>query len=70
MLCMVPANVHGQALAEIDDYRAGEPIPEHNNVFVGVLVCIGLVLASENQGSAETVGVLSLRESLGRNHAS
>jgi len=57
---MVPANVHGQPLAEINDYRTGEPIPEHNNEFIGVLVCIGLVLASEDQRSAETVSVLTL----------
>lgn len=60
MLRMVPANVHGQALAETDDYGTGEPIPEHNNVFAGVLVRIGLVLTSEDQRSAETVGVLTL----------
>jgi len=57
---MVPANVRGQVLAEVDDYETGKPIPKYNNVFIIVLVCVGLVRAMEDQRSAETVSVLTL----------
>ena len=37
-----------------------EPIPEDRDVFIVILVCVGLVLAMDNKGSTETVGVLAL----------
>jgi len=40
--------------------RTDEPIPEDHDVFITVLVCVGLVLAMDNKWSTETVGVLAL----------
>ena len=40
--------------------RADEPIAKDHYVFVVVLIRVGLVLAMDNQGSAETVSVLAL----------
>ena len=58
---VIPTNVHGQALTETDDYKTtSEPISEYDNVFIIVLVSIGLVLAKEDQRSTETVSVLTL----------
>jgi hypothetical protein len=42
-------NVHGQALAELA-METDEPIPKYHNVFIIVLVCVGLVLAMDDQG--------------------
>ena len=57
---MIPANIHGQVLAEIYGYKTGEPIPKYNNVFIIILVCIGLVRAMEDQRGTKTVSVLTL----------
>lgn len=57
---MVPADVRGQVLAETDYCETGKPIPKYNNVFIIVLVCVGLVRAMEDQRSAETISVLTL----------
>jgi len=38
------------------------PISKYHNVFIFVLVCMGLVRVMDNKGSAETVSVLTLWE--------
>jgi len=40
--------------------RTNKPIPKDRGVLVIVLVSVGLVLAMDDQGSTETVGVLAL----------
>ena len=40
--------------------RTDEPISKDHNVFIAVLVCVGLVLAMDNKRSTEAVGVLAL----------
>jgi len=49
--------------------RTDEPIPKDHNVFITVLACVGLVLAMDNKGGTETVGVLTLWKQSERNCA-
>lgn len=64
---MVPANVHGQALAAIDGNKTGEPIPKYDGVVIIVQACMGFIQGMEDQRSTETVGILTLWKWLGRN---
>lgn len=40
--------------------RTDEPIPKDHNVLIVIQARVGLILAMDNKGSTETVGVLAL----------